>query len=780
MKRFIKRMFQGALKGQRKSASRCERGIKLSMDELETRLVPAAITDMTVLAQQWPTHDGPTHLYLNFDGYNDGSTVVNKYNGTANIQDIIFRTSEIFAPFNVEVSRMYGQNSYDSNSEGNTTIFIGDMAVNNSTLPGGAVVNGTHSYTPFANSDYPGTTLGGTHAVNSNAYDLAFVDPIGKDARGVDTSLDAIGISQAIAHEAGHTFGLAHVLSSPTNDIMSYNSTNQYFADASFNITNLNFTGTKTVNDPTVVPKYNGTALTTQNSYTFLEQVLGDRPDGDTRHVVHSGSVDSAHYSTPATNLVPNVAKNGTLDREGDFMVYWMKVTRDWTVNVSVTPTAGQLLPDLFVYNNGNLMNFTDSWWNGTTRQYEVHSAQLSLAAGQTYAFVVGSAGGNSTGNFQLKVSGLAYMTPSDLATLTAAEAYVHPSTGSTFLPATLSSAVSRVGSSTTSLTVKPLLLAPAPTPVPGPGPVERLVAVNAIEIEGLALSYAETQSLGNGTSFVAWQNSGIGTDAGVAANAAPADAVASLDAAADPVVSPMADQSQDSAPTASDAATADPAVLAAAEPPVDSSVTPPADPVVDVPATVDNIAQVDPALESPANPTVDPAAIPQDQALGALVVDVSAIPQADPTVDGAVSNAVPADPIVVTALTADAGLVAQADAPVAAGSLAADPAANLQADPMLDAANALATDGGVYAQADPMLDVGAAAAQPLDTSASTDSSSQLVSSDAAWATLATEPAYQAPTSVYQSVAAVPQTSVSLDALATPMPVYSVALRTQL
>jgi hypothetical protein len=356
----------------------------------------------------------------------------------------------------------------------------------------------------------------------------------------------------------------------------------------------------------------------------------------------------------------------------------------------------------------------------------------------------------------------------------------VKPDLGSNFRPATLSSSVGRLvggttGDSSVLQTTADRLI---PVPQPGPSPHYNVINTQAFEVEGLALSLADIGSLGTGNSFVAAEYSGIMVDAPPAADAVAADAAAGT--VADPV-DPVADQPQDSAPPAGDATVVDPAVSVAAVPPVDSSVTPPADPVVDVPATVDNIAQVDPALESPANPIVDPAAIPQDQALGALVVDVSAIPQADPTVDAGVSNAVPADPIVATALAADAGLVAQADASVvAAGSLAADPAANLQADPMLDAANALASDGGVYAQADPMLDVAVAVAQPLDTNAGSDSSSQLVSSDAAWATLATEPAYQAPTSVYQSVAAVPQTSVSLDAVATPMPVYSVALRTQL
>lgn len=375
MKSFIKRLLKNVAKTERKSTSRRDRGVKLGMEALETRLVPAGITDMTVLAQQWPTHDGPTHLYLNFDGYNDGTTMVNAYNKSAQqINEIIFRTSEIFAPFNVEVSRVYGFNSHDDGNAGSTTIFIGDNPANNGTDKNGKAFNGVYSGTPAANTDLPGSTLGDKHAINSNPFDLAFVDPVGRDVAGKDTSLGVAAIAQSIAHEAGHTFGLAHITTpgGSTNEMMSYNSSNQFFADATFNISALNNNGTATVNDPTKVPKYNGTSLVTQNSYTFLEQVLGDRPDGTTRHIVHAGSVDSAHYSAPATNLTPYSPKTGTLDRLGDYSVYWMKVTRDWSVHVDVTPQSGDLNPNLFVYNAGNLVNYTDSWWNSGTSRQEV------------------------------------------------------------------------------------------------------------------------------------------------------------------------------------------------------------------------------------------------------------------------------------------------------------------------------------------------------------------------------------------------------------------------
>src|SRR5262245_50687662 len=83
--------------------------VRLHLEALEDRRVPALfITDMTQLAQQFPRHSGPTTLWLNFDGYTDQG--VNSYvsvsgNRSQDIHDILFKTQEIFAPFDVIVRR---------------------------------------------------------------------------------------------------------------------------------------------------------------------------------------------------------------------------------------------------------------------------------------------------------------------------------------------------------------------------------------------------------------------------------------------------------------------------------------------------------------------------------------------------------------------------------------------------------------------------------------------------------------------------------------------------
>ena len=100
MKRLLRNVVQGCSRPS--PQQRCGR---LGVEQLETRLTPA-ITDMTALAANLvPTPDHPTHLYLNFDGYQDDTHTVLAYNSSAQtVNDVIYRVSEIFSPFNVTVS----------------------------------------------------------------------------------------------------------------------------------------------------------------------------------------------------------------------------------------------------------------------------------------------------------------------------------------------------------------------------------------------------------------------------------------------------------------------------------------------------------------------------------------------------------------------------------------------------------------------------------------------------------------------------------------------------
>jgi hypothetical protein len=378
---FLKSFANSFTSDRRKATGRRPKA-RLEIQQLEDRLVPA-ITDMTQLANLFATPSTPTHLYLNFDGWadNGNSPFLHIFGRTTqDVQDIIYRVSEIFAPFNVQVSEEYGDGAYDSGN-GSTTVFV--------------TADGPGGVTPRQYTDYPCVNRGYSHQPNSDPFDLAFVGDYGTN------TVDAT----AISHEAGHTFGLAHVLSSPTPDEMSYDTplAPRYFADQTFTITDKNGGGVSPNYHPIWQVKDN--YITTQNSFTYLEAVLGDRPFDGQFHVVHTASVDPS-TRVSLTPLFPNYSlgqtATGNLSHIGDYDVYQMTAPLTETIHIDLTPHNSSLIPYLLVYDGtGNRVAAVDSWLN--KGNFEVHTT-LSVQAGQTYSFVVGSPGGNSTGGYRFHV----------------------------------------------------------------------------------------------------------------------------------------------------------------------------------------------------------------------------------------------------------------------------------------------------------------------------------------------------------------------------------------
>src|SRR5713101_1051344 len=364
------------------------------VEQLEDRLVPS-ITDLTQLALLFPVHSGPTHLYLNFDGWHDPAHAITAFSGTnQDVQEILFRTAEIFAPFNVQVSRMFGAGIRDQSNNGNTTIFIGansaDVNANGVKYP--------YAFTPWSSEDFPGSIKGDQHQPNSDPYDVAWVDPVGHISNSSSWVIvwSDTQISRYVAHEVGHTFGLAHTLTGSIPDLMSYDATEQYFADHTFSITDLNYNGTQTVHDPTQQPEWQGTAIITQNSYTYLEAVLGPRAHDAAFHLADTGLVDPSQTIRPLVSTIrvgsPALAN---IRGAGDYDVYRFDSSVTESIHINLLPTGNRtLIPILLVHDrSGNLVQLARGDWNAGLDDYEVHSV-LQLTAGQSYFLVVGSENG--------------------------------------------------------------------------------------------------------------------------------------------------------------------------------------------------------------------------------------------------------------------------------------------------------------------------------------------------------------------------------------------------
>ncbi len=130
-------------------------------------------------------------------------------NYDAIVQEVMFRTAEFFAPFNVRIGRLRGKNFADTSHSGSTTVFVGTAAR-------------TQGETPQAHADWPrksvlyndpNTESMRSHKINSNPYDVAIVSAGRAQTEGTLETIPYI-LGAICAHEAGHTFGMPHTVDS--------------------------------------------------------------------------------------------------------------------------------------------------------------------------------------------------------------------------------------------------------------------------------------------------------------------------------------------------------------------------------------------------------------------------------------------------------------------------------------------------------------------------------------------------------------------------------------
>ena len=415
------------------------------LESLESRQLMSVTspTELSEVAQRYSRHAGTTNLFLNFDGGTidddqaGGRKTIQAYQPNTPfdrnqaIEDIIYRVSEIFSPFDVRVRIIRGAGNY-SHGNGDSTIFIGDNAANVDS----SGTNYAYASTSFNSSDYPGSTKGFFHRPNGDDYDIGFVDPVflSSSTNTLFTQNDQ-QIAQAAAHEAGHTFGLTHVLSSPLNDVMSYDAPNQAFQNTVFDITTTNNGGASTSSNSNLIPITYGLSggfftlipILKQNSFAYLSAALGNFDvsyDPYAHAVADPNSVSPDYYAARGAPSVINTSAHplGVIGVPGEYDVYTLqKPTSRYDVlgavnqATRITLTAGStsLDPQLLLYDAA-----------GTTLLASVHgtSLQYTLTPGTKYQHVVGGYVGDSTGVYQINMTSVTSYT-------TATTIYTAPTT---------------------------------------------------------------------------------------------------------------------------------------------------------------------------------------------------------------------------------------------------------------------------------------------------------------------------------------------------------------
>jgi hypothetical protein len=401
------------------SGPRADRRARPAVLALEDRLVPAAPTEMTQLAQLFPRHPGPTTLYVNFDGR--ASEHVAPFASVSgdrdqDIQDILFRTAEIFSPFDVQVVRLFGDGNYSA-SNGDTTVFVGDDSDN-----GTGTSNRSHSFASADNSDFPGNYKGYFHQPNSDSYDVAYVDPVAFDPTIMGLkSRTPEQISQSIAHEAGHTFGLGHVLNAAGGalpDIMNYDPDvpNERFVDSPMSLTDLNNPGNGVnEHDDDVIPKWNilvGAGMfsfyvpyrmQTQDSFTYLQAALGPRAADDFPNVAHDATVDHSGGLPPVIGRGSSVT--GRIDRPGDYDVFDVltTTTQGLTINVMRAPGMATFNPVVMVYEGTGLQDL--GAFNNNRTATDGYCQVFHVFGAGLHRIVVGAANGNTAGSYVLALT---------------------------------------------------------------------------------------------------------------------------------------------------------------------------------------------------------------------------------------------------------------------------------------------------------------------------------------------------------------------------------------
>ena len=385
----------------------------------------APLTSMSEVAELFDPPDSVTKLFLNFEGsteYGVSPFVANSDDRERDIQEIMYYVAQTFSPFNVHVARFVG-NGQMAESGGHTTIFIGDKIGNSNfweNNDGSWIDNIKRAY---ADGDYPCPNRAVNHQPNSDLYNKGFVDPIAAEyLNGVEQYWDSNSndrIARSICHEAGHTFGLAHVLSNFDPDIMSYSASNKRSIYSEYELTALN----SQPNGPAVEDngwrakwyfeqvtgfgesQFVANNLMTQNSYRVLAATLGLRQVGiDASNIanpelVHEGVFDDGFRLSISKDL----PLQSSISTFGDYDVVdiWPETTEYLRVKAKSVDDPVWFDPILMVFddNGTELLAYDNNSGDGKDAEV-VFYAEL----GERYQVVIGALSNNTFGDYHVSV----------------------------------------------------------------------------------------------------------------------------------------------------------------------------------------------------------------------------------------------------------------------------------------------------------------------------------------------------------------------------------------
>jgi hypothetical protein len=163
--------------------------------------------------------------------------------------------------------------------------------------------------------------------------------------------------------------------------------------------------------------------ITTQNSYTFLQTVLGARStSGDLANVADKTAVDASYADGGMWTATPGFNLTAYVQRSGDFDVFALTTPASQWVQIDLKRIAGSSVdPVLMIFDSTgrNLLAFNDDGGG-----YPNSRLVFGTTAGQSYRIVVGSYGANSTGGYQLTVNNYTSVL-APITTLQAASLYI-------------------------------------------------------------------------------------------------------------------------------------------------------------------------------------------------------------------------------------------------------------------------------------------------------------------------------------------------------------------